>query len=97
LLTISRSSSRARFTENVGSTQRAAEIGDSAGAMGQLVLADVRFVDVLKSAKAVMANVVILRCNKDQDESEKHGGAERGLLSVPSLRLPHLEPFTADD
>ena len=42
-------------------------------------------------------NVAVRQADKNQDCKDHCGDAERGLLAVPFLRLPHCEVFASDD
>ena len=42
-------------------------------------------------------NVAVRQADKNQHCKDHCGDAERGLLAVPFLRLPHCEVFASDD
>src|SRR6516164_2732790 len=43
------------------------------------------------------ANVAVWQADKNQHRQDLCGDAERGLLAVPFLRLPHCEVFASDN
>src|SRR5262249_18922634 len=51
---------------------------------------------VERSAVRRSAKIVILQRNEDEHQTDAADEAERRLLAVPGLRLPHLEPLAAD-
>ena len=48
-------------------------------------------------AEAALVKLAVPLVEEDQDEADRGDEAEGRLLSVPGLRLPHLEPFAAHD